>query len=525
MIQRHREIEHDIALSEVRDHWSSLLNVIQVNTPDASIDILLNRWLPYQTLSCRIQARSAFYQSGGAFGFRDQLQDVLSLAVSQPELVRQHLLRAAARQFRAGDVQHWWHPPTGRGVRTRISDDRLWLPYAVLHYLTVTEDWAVLDEEVPWLDAADLEEDEQEVYFEPRQSEDRATLYEHCARTLDRSLELGAHGLPLMGAGDWNDGMNRVGWQGEGESVWLGWFLQRNLLDFAPVAEQRGEAERAGRWRNVASAVGHSIESEAWDGDWYRRAFFDDGTPLGSGQSDECQIDSIAQSWAVLSGSANEERARHAVGSAEHRLVNREQKLIQLFTPPFDTTHHDPGYIKGYVPGIRENGGQYTHAAVWLVAAVAELGDGDKAVEFFSMLNPIHHTSSRAAVHRYKVEPYAIPADVYSQPPHVGRGGWTWYTGAAGWLYRAGLEWILGFHKRGKGLRIDPCIPRSWNGFQITYRYHSTVYHIKVENPHHVSRGVLSVNVDDDLIEADAVSRLIPLTDDGKEHLVLVVMG
>jgi cyclic beta-1,2-glucan synthetase len=395
----------------------------------------------------------------------------------------------------------------------------------VSHYLRTTEDRAVLDEEIPWLDGADLEENEQEAYFEPTRSDEVATLYEHCARALDCSLELGAHGLPLMGAGDWNDGMNRVGWEGRGESVWLGWFLLLNLKEFARVAERRSETERVVRWREVAAALESSIEREAWDGEWYRRAFFDDGTPIGSAESDECQIDSIAQSWAVLSGAGNEERARRAMESVERRLVNREDQVVQLFTPPFDRTSHDPGYIKGYVPGIRENGGQYTHAAIWSVAAFAELGDGNTAVELFNLLNPIRHASTRADVLRYKVEPYAVPADVYSQPPHVGRGGWTWYTGAAGWLYRAGLEWILGFHKQGETLRIDPCIPKEWERFQITYRYHTAVYHITVENQSHVSRGVSGITLDDVQLQSDTSNTLVPLTADGREHQVRVVMG
>ncbi len=525
LIERYRGIDCDTALQECRRHWDNVLDVVQVETPDPAFDILLNRWLLYQVSACRVQARSAFYQSGGAFGFRDQLQDVLALALSEPHGVRDQLLRAAARQFRAGDVQHWWHPPTGRGVRTRISDDRLWLPYAVSHYLRTTDDWTVLDELVPWLDGPDLEGDEQESYFEPQQSDDTASLYEHCARAIDCSLELGAHGLPLIGAGDWNDGMNRVGWEGSGESVWLGWFLLANLKEFAPVAERRGETERATRWRDVAASVQTSLEREAWDGEWYRRAFFDDGTPLGSAQNEECQIDSIAQSWAVLSRAGDQERVTHALTSAEQRLVDRENKLIRLFTPPFDRTPRDPGYIKGYVPGIRENGGQYTHAAIWLVAACAARGDGDKAVELFSLLNPIHHADSRAAVQRYKVEPYAVAADVYSQPPHTGRGGWTWYTGAAGWLYRVGLEWILGFRKQGNTLCIDPCISKEWKRFQITYRFHSAVYSIVVENPNHVSRGVSAVTIDGNEVGSGSGALLLPLHDDGRVHRVRVVMG
>jgi cyclic beta-1,2-glucan synthetase len=509
------------SFEEVLTYWDGLLGTVEVRTPDAALDTMLNRWLLYQTLSCRVWARSAFYQSGGAFGFRDQLQDVMALVYSRPAIAREQIIRASGRQFKEGDVQHWWHPPTGRGVRTRFSDDLLWLPFVTAFYISVTGDLSVLDEVTPFLEMPLLGPEEHEIYMQPVVSGETATIFEHCARALDRSLAVGSHGLPLMGGGDWNDGMNRVGHLGKGESVWVGWFLHTTLRSFAPLCEARQEAERAERYLKHLESLKQALEDNAWDGDWYRRAYFDDGTPLGSVQNEECRIDSIVQSWGVISGVAANHRAVRAMAAVEEYLIRRGDGLVILFTPPFDRSNLDPGYIKGYVPGVRENGGQYTHAAIWTLIAYAMLGDGERAGELFSLLNPINHASTRAGLHKYKVEPYVAVGDVYAVPPHTGRGGWTWYTGSASWMYRAGLESILGFKLRGERLQIDPCIPQGWREFEITYRRGRTVYRIKVANPQALHRGVASLEMDGTILEGNE----IPLSDDGATHSVNVVLG
>jgi len=518
LLTRYRGADVDAVLASVRSHWEKLTGHVQVKTPDRAFDIMMNGWLLYQTLACRTWARAGFYQASGAYGFRDQLQDAMALGLARPQLLREQILRAAARQFPEGDVQHWWLPHSGQGVRTHISDDRVWLSYVTAHYVALTGDRAILDVQIPFIEGPALPREQHDAFFEPAVSEQRATLFEHCRLGLD-GVQLGPHGLPLIGGGDWNDGMNRVGEHGRGESVWLGWFLFSTLNAIAPLAQSRGEVALATGWLTQATRLRAALEQHAWDGEWYRRGFFDDGTPLGSASNDECQIDAIAQSWSVISGAANPARAQRAMEALDAQLLQRDPPLALLFTPPFEKSPQEPGYVKAYPRGIRENGGQYTHAAVWTAIAFAQQGNATRAMEVFNMLNPIRRAMTRADVQRYKVEPYVVAADVYSEAPHAGRGGWTWYTGSAGWLYRAGLEWILGFRVRENRVTFVPCVPPDWPGFSIHYRHGNTPYEFIVDRQPGAD-AVPQFTVDG---EARPPGRAaIDLVDDGAAHTVKI---
>jgi cyclic beta-1,2-glucan synthetase len=560
LIETYRgDLAVDGALDRAKAWWDDLLGTIEVHTPELAADFLINRWLVYQNLSCRIWGRSAFYQSGGAFGFRDQLQDVMSLVSIRPELAREHILVAASRQFREGDVQHWWHPPSGAGLRSRISDDLLWLPYVVAEYVRVTGDVDILREQVPFLDSPRLKDDEKEVFSTPKVTFERATLFEHCRRAVTRGLTSGPHGLPLMGTGDWNDGMNLVGAAGKGESVWLAWFLADVLDRMAEMADLVGPVgppEMGQTYREEQKTLLQRVERTAWDGQWYLRAIFDDGTPLGSSTSKEAQIDSLPQSWAWLGGGAGKDdvgkdgidkgeaeknrtekgpadkdrarngraaqsRAAKALESVWSQLVREDEGLVLLLAPPFERSEPSPGYIKAYPPGVRENGGQYTHAAIWFAMALARRGDGGRAVSILRMLNPIERARDSDTVWRYGVEPYVVAADVYRLPGLIGHGGWSWYTGAASWMYLAWVGEILGLKVRGDHLELNPVIPAWWEGFSLRYRYGEAVYEIRVENPESCERGVAWVELDGKRVPDGA----IPLERGLVKHRVLVHMG
>jgi cyclic beta-1,2-glucan synthetase len=476
-----RGTDFDEVLQAGRSFWEGFTGRLQISTPDSAMNHMVNAWLPYQSLGCRIMARTAFYQASGAFGFRDQLQDTLAFVTHAPDLARKQILNAAQRQFREGDVQHWWLPETGAGVRTHISDDVVWLAYAVNQYCTVTGDRTLLDEELPFVEGAALMPGIHDAFYQPTVSADKVTVYEHAALALDLAIKRkGSNGLPLILGGDWNDGMNRVGFLGRGESTWLGWFLVSTLKDFLPYAEARGDQDRVERWTRHIPELKKALETAGWDGGYYRRGYFDDGSPLGSSESLECRIDSIAQSWSVISGEGDADHSQKAMGAVLDKLVDPDARIIRLFTPPFSKSNKDPGYIKAYPPGVRENGGQYTHAATWVVLALAEMKRGDDALRCFQMLNPVNHALDRASADVYRVEPYVVAADIYGEGQLTGRGGWTWYTGSAGWLYRVAIEGILGIRVRNGHLYVKPALPSTWDGFAAELDLPNGKYRISV---------------------------------------------
>ena len=518
----------DAAFDEVRAHWTGALCGLQVATPDSAFDLMMNGWLAYQVLVCRLWARSALYQSGGAFGFRDQLQDAASWIYLEPARTRAQILLHAAHQFIEGDVLHWWHPPRSVGIRTRFADDMLWLPYVTIFYVQTTGDHAVLAEPARLLRARALHPGEDEALLVPHDAGESADLYEHCCLAIDRSLVTGAHGLPLFGTGDWNDGMNRVGREGSGESVWMAFFLVAVLDGFIPICRKRGDVERVDRYSRACERLRAAVNHAGWDGGWYRRGYYDDGTPLGTATGDECRIDALVQAWSVLSGVAPGERMRQAMDAVEELLVDRPGRIVKLLAPPFQDTPHDPGYIKGYPPGVRENGGQYTHAALWVVRAFAELGRRELASELLAWMNPIHRTSTAEETVVYQIEPYAAAADIYGVPPHVGRGGWSWYTGSAGWMYRVALETILGLTMQdGTVVRLQPRIPDAWPGFTVRFTVPGigTRLEIEVHNPSGNASRVLACALDGEPVRIVEGAAIVPIPGDAAIHRVELTLG
>ncbi len=514
------------ALDSVMEFWREATSTFHVESPSVPIDLMLNGWLVYQNLSCRLWGRSALYQSGGALGFRDQLQDAAALAPILPQLTREQILMHAAHQFEDGDVLHWWHPTTRLGIRSRFSDDLLWLPHVTLHYVDTTGDAAVWDEAVPYVQGPEVPADVDEILMEAAPSARTESVFDHCRRAIDRSLATGKHGLPLMGSGDWNDGMNRVGRSGKGESIWLAFFLYDILRRFADVCGSRGDGERAATYRRHAEDLREAANEAGWDGTWYRRAYYDNGDPLGSSDSDEACIDALAQAWAAISGAAPQDRTNQALDAVEEHLIDRDAGIVRLLTPPFDKTVNDPGYIRGYVPGVRENGGQYTHAALWVVKAIAEAGRCDRAALLLEMLSPVSHSRTETKAMRYRAEPYVVAADVYGAEPHVGRGGWSWYTGSAGWMLRVGIESIFGIRLvDGEALEVAPCIPFSWPEFRVRYRHpeSGSTYRIHVRSGG--GRRITGARLDGEDLDVGEGSVRIPLSKDGATHEVEVVLG
>lgn len=516
--QKYRDINKaGSEFRRIKSYWNDLFGSIRVETQDRAIDILVNGWLLYQTISCRLYARAAFYQCGGAYGFRDQLQDCLSLLFVDPDFLKEQIIMSAGRQFEEGDVQHWWHPPTGTGVRTRISDDLLWLPYTVAAFVKFTGDYSILEKKVNYIKGPLLEENQHETMFTPDTSEITEDIYEHCKKAILRT-GFGIHGLPLIGGGDWNDGMNEVGINGTGESVWLGWFIYALISNFLPLCRHRGDEDFITRLEKMKADLQTAIEENAWDGEWYIRAFYDDYEKLGSKENDECKIDSISQSWSIISGAAMRDRSLKALQSAWQYLVVEEEGVSLLLTPPFNKTNKNPGYIKRYYPGIRENGGQYTHGAVWLAIAAAMADDKNKAYSLFSMLNPILSTANRKDALKYGKEPYVMTADIWYNQHYIGRGGWSWYTGSAGWMYQGLINWFLGIRKEGCKLVIDPATPQGFGEYTVYYRYKTSSYTIKIMAGNDIEKSEREIIIDGVRIKGNRVE----LKDDGKSYEIVV---